>query len=383
MSDNDDGDDDERSDGSGKKRALPAETDAKRAKVLASGAAYFATRSPLAGVMAGAHVNLNEQLTDILTQLGVNEKNSGNIVKANAYVKAVNSIKLHPKRLESGAEAQRLDGVGKKIALKIDEIIATGQLAKLESAKVDPKQVALNTLTAVHGVGPVTAKTWFAQGITTIDALQRAVADGSVKLTHEQTLGLRYLDAFAVKIPRAEMDQHAALIRATAARVDATLRCEIVGSYRRGVAQSGDVDVLLMHESYGRAEHQSKLKSPFVKRLVEELERAAYITDTLNHGASKFSGVVHLGADGAPRKIDIKIFPKEAYPFALLHFTGSGEMNRQMRAVALGKRLTLSEHGLQAVGQTGEKGDWIDLPDERAIFELLGVAFLQPNERSL
>jgi DNA polymerase/3'-5' exonuclease PolX len=333
---------------------------------------------------SGAHVNQNAQLTDILTQLGINEKNTGNIVKSNAYVKAVNSLKLHHKRIESGAEAFALDGVGKKIAAKIDEIIATGQLQKLEVAKLDPKQVALNTLTSVHGVGPVTAKAWFAQGIATIDQLRAAVSDGSVKLTHEQTLGLRYLDAFAAKIPRAEMDQHAALIRAAAARVDPTLRCEIVGSYRRGVAQSGDVDVLLMHESFGRAEHKSKSsKSAFVKLLVEELERAGYITDTLNHGASKFSGVVHLGADGAPRKIDIKIFPKEAYPFALLHFTGSGEMNRQLRAVALSKHLTLSEHGLQAVGQTGEKGDWIDIADEKGIFALLGVPFLAPEQRSL
>lgn len=402
--DNDDDDDDNRStdEVSSKKKRSAAEissagvvdsTDAKRARALAKGVDYFSHRSPKKQVATPAAssgaVNVNERLTDILMQVGINEKNAGQLVKFNAYVKAVNSLKSHPTLIESGAQAQLLDGVGKKIAAKIDEIIATGALRKLEEAKLDPKQQALNTLTAVHGVGPVTAKSWYALGIATLDQLRAAVAAHTVKLTHEQSLGLKYVDAFALKIPRDEMLLHEALIVDAAATVDRTLNVAVVGSFRRGAAQSGDIDVLVMHDTYGRAEQKSKAdKHQFVKRLVAELERRGYAIDTLNHGAAKFSGVCRLPAaagesENPVRRLDIKIFPRESWAAALLHFTGSGESNRQLRAVALSKRLTLSEFGVQPVGVTGVKGDWLPLHTERDIYALLGLPFREPHERSL
>jgi DNA polymerase/3'-5' exonuclease PolX len=62
------------------------------------------------------------------------EKNvSRNIHKFNAYRKAGTTIAKHPTKLNSGEEAEKLPGVGKKIAAKIDEILATGKLRKLET----------------------------------------------------------------------------------------------------------------------------------------------------------------------------------------------------------------------------------------------------------
>ena len=62
------------------------------------------------------------------------EKNvSKNIHKHNAYRKAANSIAAYGKRISSGAEARKLDGVGKKISDKIDEFISTGKLRKLDN----------------------------------------------------------------------------------------------------------------------------------------------------------------------------------------------------------------------------------------------------------
>ena len=55
--------------------------------------------------------------------------------KYNVYRKAAGVIAKHPTRITSGAEAKKLEGVGEKIAKKIDEFIATGKLQKLE--KVD------------------------------------------------------------------------------------------------------------------------------------------------------------------------------------------------------------------------------------------------------
>jgi DNA polymerase/3'-5' exonuclease PolX len=80
---------------------------------------------------------------DILLAVGENERAAGRQVKYKVYVKAVNSIAAYPTRITSGAEARKLDGIGEKIAAKIDEILQTGELQKLEQAKKDPKQQGL------------------------------------------------------------------------------------------------------------------------------------------------------------------------------------------------------------------------------------------------
>ena len=56
-------------------------------------------------------------------------------------------------RLTSGDEAKKLPGVGDKIAKKIEEILSTGKLAKLENIQQDEASVAINLLTRVSGIG--------------------------------------------------------------------------------------------------------------------------------------------------------------------------------------------------------------------------------------
>ena len=46
------------------------------------------------------------------------------------------------------------------------------------------------------------------------------------------------------------------------------------------------------------------------------------------------------------RRIDIKCYPRRAYAFALLYFTGSGHFNRSMRYFCKVAKLKLSEDGL-------------------------------------
>lgn len=138
---------------------------------------------------AQAHPNFNEKLTKILAgmthsapsicscsspllraEMGGIEKSNGVVHKAKAYQKAVQALKVcvqllllllslhtakitdkaYPKAITSGAEAQKeLDGVGKKIAKKIDEILATGSLKKLEKHHADPRQMAISLFSKV------------------------------------------------------------------------------------------------------------------------------------------------------------------------------------------------------------------------------------------
>jgi DNA polymerase beta len=130
----------------------------------------------------------NSDIADILTELANFEKNvSRNIHKYNAYRKAASVLAKHPDRISSGAEAKKLDGIGQKIAEKIDEILSTGQLKKLEKIRADDSNIAINFLTQVTGIGPAAAKKLADDGITTLDDLKKNMD----KLTHHQQIGVK------------------------------------------------------------------------------------------------------------------------------------------------------------------------------------------------
>ena len=60
--------------------------------------------------------------------MGQNEKANRQVFKSRAYFRAAKAIRDSKVPVTSGKAAQQLEGVGKKIALKIDEILATGVL---------------------------------------------------------------------------------------------------------------------------------------------------------------------------------------------------------------------------------------------------------------
>ena len=45
------------------------------------------------------------------------------------------------------------------------------------------------------------------------------------------------------------------------------------------------------------------------------------------------------------RRLDLKVYPREEYAFALLYFTGSDHFNRSMRHYAKARGYSLSDHG--------------------------------------
>ena len=87
------------------------------------------------------------------------------------------------------------------------------------------------------------------------------------------------------------------------------------------------------------------------------------------------------------RRIDMKVYPKEQFPFALLYFTGSAHLNRSMRLFADKKGYTLSDHGLiptvKAGGSKVSRGIAIPCKTEEDIFKALGLPFKTPAERDL
>ncbi|KAJ2950005.1 hypothetical protein O0L34_g11340 [Tuta absoluta] len=324
--------------------------------------------------------NLNGDFCDFLMELADYEKNvSRNIHKFNAYKKAASVLASHSKRIESGDEAKKLNGIGEKIAMKIDEFLQTGKLKKLENIHQDEEAQAINTLTRVTGIGPVKAAELVRSGIKTIDDLRK----NANKLTHHQVLGLKYFEDFEKKLPRQEIKEIETKLKELIKNVDPEFNVTICGSYRRGKQESGDIDALVTHPSIKVAEGKKKHSdgNHLLKKLVASLN--TLVIDTLSIGDTKFMGVCRLSEELPARRLDIRLLPQEQYHCAVLYFTGSDVFNKSMRAHAIDHNFTLNEYSLRPLGVTGVPGEPVPISSEEEIFEYIDFPYKKPEERNM
>uniref|UniRef100_A0AAY4E267 DNA polymerase n=1 Tax=Denticeps clupeoides TaxID=299321 RepID=A0AAY4E267_9TELE len=322
---------------------------------------------------------LNEGITDFLIELANYEKNVNRAIhKYNAYRKAAAVIGKYPQKIKSGTEAKKLDGVGAKIAEKIDEFLTTGKLRKLEKIRNDDTSSSINFLTRVTGIGPAAARKFFEEGVKTLEGLHI--------LTFVHPAGRRYFEEFEKRIPRTEMQQMETLILRELKELDPEYIGTICGSYRRGAESSGDIDILLTHPLFtSQSEKQPKL----LHSVVECLESSGFVTDTLSKGDTKFMvrkcrGVVVKDEKEAHlhRRIDIRLIPKDQYYCGVLYFTGSDIFNKNMRTHALEKGFTLNEYTIRPIGVTGMPGEPLLVDSEKDIFEYIQWKYREPKDRS-
>ena len=326
-------------------------------------------------------------------ELAKREKTS--TFKALAYKKAMTEIQRRGGPIHSFEDVAHLPAIGPKIADKIKEILATGQLAAAEHVKATLQIDVMDELLKIHGIGPVKARDLIAKGIRSVAELRTAVAADPSLLNETQKIGLKYYSSEEMRIPRSEMKIHeetlfAASLRRGITPLGAELRegtltdflpkgltGEIAGSYRRGLPTSGDIDLLLTY----RASLSHNKAVELFHEFLDGLDDEGYILDTLVAGDKKWMGYVKAGPKGVARRLDIMLTPPAEYPYAILYFTGSDQFNVAFRRWASEKGYTLNEHtmvpaeGRRATAVPGMRG-------ERDIFEFLGLQYVGPQERT-
>lgn len=261
---------------------------------------------------------------------------------------------------------------GAKIQEKFAEIFATGRLAAAERAAATKPIALYDQLLKVHGIGAVKARKLVDKGITSIADLRDKVAADSSLLDAASRIGLQHYEDFQERIPREEMEQHDKVIHDL---LPAGATATIVGSYRRGAASSGDIDVLLVIEGT-KAQQAAAFKA-----YIAAMQAAGYVTDILALGAHKCMAVCQL-PDGKFRRLDLLLTPSSEFAFALLYFTGSDTFNVAMRSWALDLGWSLNEHGFTRVGRSGSGvASPPPMEDEEDIFNFLGLQYVPPNER--
>jgi DNA polymerase/3'-5' exonuclease PolX len=300
------------------------------------------------------------------------------VFKQRSYASAIAAVKAWPPitTIDDVPAATKGDGIGKEIRKKIERIVTEGSLDISEAVRTTA--TALELFQNIYGVGPKKAEDLIKAGFTTIADLRLAAAETPKLFTKNQHIGLRYYEQLLERIPRAEMDAHVAQLMSTK---PAALEGVIVGSYRRGRPDSGDIDMLV------RTTSAAVDAGAALKEYVIALTTAGYIKEILALGPSKCLAISQLpglasssAAGSCPaRRLDLLVTPPEEFPFAVFYFTGSDTFNVAVRSHALTRGYTLNEHALTRVSDGASvKG----IKTERDIFAALKLVWREPQDRT-
>lgn len=293
--------------------------------------------------------------------------------KARAYKKVIDELKISVAPITTLQDLDAIAGVGAKIRQKVQEIIETGGLAAAEEAKKDLQLNVHEELGAIYGVGPVKAKDLIAKGIRSVADLRERLLVDPTLLNDKQKIGLHYYEDILKRIPRAEMEQHEKLLLGA---LVPGMRGTVVGSYRRGLESSGDVDVLITMEGLTDEERTAAFHE-----YIGVLKTSGYMVEVLSEGGQKCLSVVRLPGGAVCRRLDLLVIPVEQFPFALLYFTGSGDFNVAFRKHALSLGYTLNEHEMKPTGKM-DVGAVPAMRHEAEVFAFLGLQYKEPNQRT-
>lgn len=297
------------------------------------------------------------------------------IFKVKAYAKVIKELKNIQGTIEKIEDVSNINGIGKKINDKIIEIIKTGKLKSAEKARETLDLEIYDILLSIHGIGSVMAKKLIEElKVKTIQDLIELNEKNSKILNDKQKIGLKYYEDFNKRIPREEIDEHNKYIHKILKSYK-DLQFEIVGSYRRKVESSGDIDILISFKTKSTELQRTKI----FKEVINKLKDKKYIIEELANGDKKFMGTVRLKNELPARRLDILITSFEEYPFALLYFTGDKNINVEMRKKANKQGLRLNEYSLVSI----ESGRHRHLKTEQDIFKYLGFKYLNPEDRIL
>jgi len=315
----------------------------------------------------------NAEIAAALEELGVLYELDGAVkYRVLAYSTAAKAIRESPlsvAELAAAGRATEIPGVGKTLAEKIDALLATGEIpaaAKLK-AKFPP---TLIEVTRVPGVGAKTAKLLFDElGVASLDDLKAAAEAERVR--DVKGLGPKAEENVLASLERLGEPGEGpgrlllSTVRPVAEELAEALRehpaanrVEVAGSARRWAETCKDIDLIATAEE--------------PQQLAEHLAGHALIAAAGKPGPNGLRAQTHNGIS-----VDLRIVPPQAFGNLLQHFTGSAAHNVQLREEAVGRGISVSEHGIV----DSESGEATLCTSEAEVYERLGYAYIEPELR--
>lgn len=171
--------------------------------------------------------------------------------------------------------------------------------------------------------------------------------------------------------------------------------CTVAGSYLRGAATSGDIDMVLVASSRPKRDPTATWEALMKK--INTDSSILTIRAPFSQGADRVGVVFEIKVPAKLRsnphfagymderfkvrfKVDVFLTTKDEYEFALLYAIGSGNFNIRLRALAKRKGYMLNQHALYKVEgntlvNTGAK-------TQQDVFRILGATWREPSQRN-
>ena len=330
----------------------------------------------------GKSTNPNARTIEVLQQMADYYERDQDHWRLTAYRRAIAALRKQDRKITTEEEAFAIPFIGQRLAAKIEEIVWTNKLRRLENTNLDPNAEVLQLFLAIYGVGLKQATKWIDQGHKSIpELLEKA------HLTKNQKIGIDHYEDFRTRIPRVEMDRHDQYVRETCSKIDGTVQFTIGGSYRRGAADSGDVDFIVTKPDATIENIRTIILDRVIPKLFDEGYLKVGLATTDKVEGSKWHGAAALPGTTVWRRIDFLLVPWDEIGAALIYFTGNDIFNRSIRLLASKKGMRLNQRGLWKDvirGRNRERitqGSLVEGKDEKKIFELLGVPWRPPQHR--
>lgn len=285
-----------------------------------------------------------------------------------SILNAISIISKIPHKITSVKMLENTPGIGKGILSRIEEILETGKLSELKH------NIPIDLLKFQELVGDVTARKLYNSGIKSIEQLNEEVNKGNINVTHRIQLILKYYFGpikFKEQIPHTEMKIINKSFKRAVTKFDPKLHYLTCGSFRRKKEYSNDIDILLFHQE------DKKILSSFINYLIEQNFLIDHLTNNLSTLKTKYMGFCISTEKDTVRRIDIRLIEWKSRFTASLYFTGPKDFNTNMRSIAKKLGYKLSEYSLQ---ETKTK-KFIYPTSEKQIFDLLGMSYLEPQDR--
>ena len=312
----------------------------------------------------------NEELAKILFEIGEYLELENIPFKGRAYQAAAISIDNLEKDIEGiyieeGLKGvEKIEGIGKSIALKIEEFVKTGEVKYLEELRKS-NPIDLKNLTKIEGLGP--KRIYFLNKelkIRNVAELREAISKNklrelkgfSEKSEKNILESIAFMESSGLRFLLSEVKEDVETIIERLKKFKEVKKIQVAGSYRRKKETVGDIDILIA--------------SSFPLKIMNEFVSMPNVLKIWSKGETKASVRMVKGYD-----VDLRIVDINSFGSAMQYFTGSKEHNIALRKLAISKGYKLNEYGLfkNNISKAGKT--------EEEIYNKLGMQYICPELR--
>ena len=321
---------------------------------------------------------MNAKLIEQLSILQEAERRKGGsgVFQAAAYKNAISIIEglgepfVNIQQIK-GKVGPNSNGIGEKLKIKLQFFLDNGFIkqARLAQEQETDRDRTITELESIKHIGLKKATQLYEKNnIRSIKQLREYVRSGRVTLDKNQVTGLKYYEKLREKISRRSVYVFGEAIRFMLLLEygPEAFRLEVVGSYRRGKSESGDIDIAIA---------TNKFTTMDMKKL---MERYGLIVADFGFGPTKLTILAHCRNNlDFIFQVDIRIVPPKSFAALLLYFGSGVAFAKSMRQEANKQGYRLNEYCLTNI-ETDEK---MYFPTEKEYFDFLGMSYKPPELR--